>query len=245
MWQDLRAELRPRGLEIVTVALDTGGVAAAGSWIDRARPEHPSLIDEAHVLDELLGIVNVPSGVWVDEHGTIVRPPETAYPGEPRMRNRPLGEDAPQRLKEIVAEASRIRTDGDRYLAALRDWVEHGSSSRYALDPEEVVARSAPRSPDASQAAAAFELAQHLHRGGFPDDAIPWFREAHRRQPENWTYRRQAWSLDDPLQGPSDKFESDWLTEIRRVGAERYYAPLDLDERPDAAPDVLEVRERD
>ena len=228
MWQALRAELRPRGLEIVTVALDTGGVAAAGSWIDRARPEHPSLIDEAHVLDELLGIVNVPSGVWVDERGIIVRPPETAYPGRPRMHDRELRDDAAQRLKDIVAEAKRIRTDGERYLAALRDWVEHGSESRYALDPDEVVARSTPRSRDASRAAAVFELAQHLHRTGFPDDAVPWFREAHRLQPENWTYRRQAWSFDDPLQGPSDKFDSDWLTEIRRVGPENYYPPLEL-----------------
>ena len=212
----------------MTVALDTGGVEAAGSWIDRARPQHPSLIDEGHVLDELLGVVNVPSGVWIDERGVIVRPPETAYPGRPRMHGRRLGDDAPQRLKEIVEEAKRIRTDGVRYLAALRDWVEHGERSRHALDPDEVVARSAPRSPEASRAAAAFELAQHLHRSGLADDAVPWFREAHRLQPENWTYKRQAWSLDDPLQGPSEKFESDWLTEIRRVGAENYYAPLDL-----------------
>jgi len=228
VWQDLRSELRPQGLEIVTVALDTGGAAAAGSWIDRARPEHPSLIDEAHVLDELLGIVNVPSGVWIDEEGTIVRPPETAYPGRPRMNDRKLGDDAPPRLKEIVAEARRIRIDGDRYLAALRDWVAHGAQSRYALSPDEVVARSRPRSAEASRAAASFELAQHLHRAGFADDAVPWFSQAHRLQPDNWTYRRQAWSFDDPLQGPSDRFESDWLTEIRRVGPENYYEPLDL-----------------
>lgn len=228
MWQALRAELRPRGLEIVTVALDTRGAAAAGSWIDRARPEHPSLIDEAHVLDERLGIVNVPSGVWVGEDGVLVRPPEVAYPGRASMQGRKLPEDTPPRMREMVGEANRIRTHGDRYLAALRDWVEHGAASRYALPADEVVARSAPRSLEGSRAAAAFELAQHLHRGGFPDDALPWFREAHRLQPENWTYRRQAWSLHDPLQGPSDKFESDWLTEIRRVGPEHYYDPPDL-----------------
>ena len=47
MWQALRSELHPRGLEIVTVALDTGGAEAAGSWIDMAKAEHPALIDEA------------------------------------------------------------------------------------------------------------------------------------------------------------------------------------------------------
>jgi len=38
-------------------------------WIEAARPEHPALIDERHRLDELFGIVNVPSGVWIDETG--------------------------------------------------------------------------------------------------------------------------------------------------------------------------------
>ena len=42
MWQELRTELYPQGLEIVTVALDVGGAQAAGPWIDLAKPEHPA-----------------------------------------------------------------------------------------------------------------------------------------------------------------------------------------------------------
>ena len=70
---------------MVSVALDTGGAQAAAPWIDRAKTTHPALIDAAHVLDELLGIVNVPSGVWIDEDGIIVRPPEPAFPWRPRQ----------------------------------------------------------------------------------------------------------------------------------------------------------------
>ncbi len=66
MWQGLRSELNPKGLEIVTIALDTGGLDAARRFIEAASPEHPVCIDEAHVVDELFGIVNVPSGVWID-----------------------------------------------------------------------------------------------------------------------------------------------------------------------------------
>ena len=40
--------------------------------------------------------------------------------------------------------------------------------------------------------------------------------------PENWTYKRQAWTFADPFQGPSEPYDSDWLTEVRR-GAENYY----------------------
>ena len=59
VWQELRTELHPLGLEIVTVALDSGGADAARPWIEAARPTHPTLIDRAHLVDEAFGIVNV------------------------------------------------------------------------------------------------------------------------------------------------------------------------------------------
>jgi hypothetical protein len=228
VWQALRSELYPKGLEIVTVALDTGGAEAARPWIEAARPEHPSLIDQAHVTDELFGFVNVPNGVWIDEDGVLVRPAEPAWP--PREPNATrydnIPEDTPQLLKDMLAEARKIPSDPKRYVDALRDWVEHGSGSRYALSPEEVVERSRPRPAEHARAAACFELGQHLWREGQRDAAVGWFREAHRLQPENWTYKRQAWSLADPLQGPTALYDGDWLSDIRAIGAENYYPPV-------------------
>jgi hypothetical protein len=229
VWQAVREELHPLGLEVVTVALDTGGEQSAGPWIDMAKPAHPALIDEAHLLDELLGVVNVPTGVWVDEQGMIVRPPEPAFPGKVVLAELAMPPEAPPRLHEMMAEAEKVHVEPERYLAALRDWAEHGAASRHALAPDEVLARSAPRPPEVSQAAASFELAQHLHRAGHTDDAVRWFREAHRLQPENWTYKRQAWEFVDPiLQGPSEQYEGDWLSDVRAIGAENYYPPVEL-----------------
>jgi hypothetical protein len=229
VWQELRSELHPQGLEIVTVALDTGGADAAGPWIDLAKPEHPALIDEAHMLDELLGVVNVPSGVWIDELGTIVRPPEPAFPGRAVLAELGVPAGAPPRVTEMLQEATKIRIDPARYAAALRDWVVNGAESRSALAPDEVVARSTQRPPDASRAAASFELGQHLHRAGDPEAAVPWFREAHRLQPDNWTYKRQAWEFLDPvMQGPTEQYEGDWLGDVRKIGAENYYPPVDI-----------------
>ena len=112
---------------------------------------------------------------------------------------------------------------------ALRDWVGEGAASRFALEPDEVVARSAPRPPEASRAAACFELGQYLHRIGEAADAISWFRDAHRLAPGNWTYKRQAWEFLDPvLQGPSEQYDGDWLSDVRAIGAENYYPPVDL-----------------
>lgn len=228
VWQALRAELHPKGLEIVTVALDTGGAEAARPWIEAAHPEHPSLIDQAHVTDELFGFTNVPNGVWIDEHGMLVRPAEPAWPPrEPAAaRYDEIPADTPERLRQMLGEARKIRTDPAGYVAALRDWVELGAASRYALTPDEVVERSQPRPAAHARAAAAFELAQHLWRSGRRDGAVVWFREAHRLHPDNWTYKRQAWSLADPLQGPTELYDSDWLSDIRAIGAENYYPTI-------------------
>jgi hypothetical protein len=58
--------------------------------------------------------------------------------------------------------------------------------------------------------------------------AVEHFKEAHRMQPDNWTYKRQAWSFANPLQGPSEDYEGDWLSEVREIGAENYYPALDM-----------------
>ena len=78
MWQALRNELQPRGFELVTVGLDTLGNDGCRAFIEAANPEHPSLIDRHHVLADLFGVINIPSSVWIDEHGMIVRPAEAA-----------------------------------------------------------------------------------------------------------------------------------------------------------------------
>jgi hypothetical protein len=229
VWQALREELYPKGLEMVTVALDLKGVETAGRWIEAAGPSHPAVIDQAHVVDELFGVTNVPNGIWIDEWGTIVRPAEPAFPARPRfVRDRPLPPDIDPYQAEVLREARKIRIDPERYVGALRDWVANGPDSRFALSPDEVLRRSGDRGWDRSLAAAHFELAQHLWRHGRPDGAVPHFREARRLQPDNWTYKRQAWILASPYQAPSDLFEGDWLSDVRAIGAEHYYPPLDM-----------------
>jgi len=229
VWQTVREELRPHGLEVVTVALDLSGIEAAGPWIERAQPRHPSLIDAGHVVDRLFGIVNVPSGVWIDERGWIVRPPETAYPRRPPFLDRDVQPTDPPHVAARIRAVKQLRIEPEKYMHALRDWIARGSSSHYALAPDEVLRRSRPRPVAEGQAAAHFELAQHLYRAGLTDAAVPHFRAAHKLQPDNWTYKRQAWSLADPTQGPTPLYDGDWLSDVQEIGAEHYYAALDMD----------------
>ncbi len=228
MWQELRRELRPKGLEIVTVALDTGGVQAARPWIEAAHPDHPALIDQAHVMDARFGIVNVPSGIWINEIGVIVRPPETAYPRRPRFLDMELPLNAAPEVIERVTLVKSLRIEAERYVAALRDWVMRGDQSRFALGPDEVIHRSRPRPLSEAEAAAHFELGEHLHRVGNPEAAVTHFRAAYRLHPDNWTYKRQAWSLLVRGRTATEVYGGDWLSDVRKIGAEHYYPPLDL-----------------
>jgi tetratricopeptide (TPR) repeat protein len=232
VWQELREELHPKGFEVVTVALDTGGADAAKPFVDKANPTHPSLLDEGHVVDELFGVVNVPNGVWIDEQGMIVRPAEPAFPGRnPVMESFEKLDIStlPPDVADIMGEVKKIKTDPAAYKAALIDWVERGADSPYALGPDEVIARSHARTDDEARASAHFELGQHLHRAGDHAAAIPHWREAHRLQPDNWTYKRQAWNFEDPVrQGHTDAYDSSWIEDVRKMGAENYYPTVDL-----------------
>jgi hypothetical protein len=226
VWQELRTELRPRGLEIVTVALDARGSETAGPWIAKAAPEHPSLIDEAHEVDARFGIVNVPNGVWIDEAGVVVRPPEPAHPRRPEFLDRIVPPDASPEDRERIELVRALRVEAERYVAALRDWVERGSESRYALTPDEVVERSRPRPVEEATAAAHFALGQALNARGEQAAAIEHFRDAHKLQPTNWTYRRDAWSLAGAER--ETVYRTNWVDEVKRQGVESYYPPLRL-----------------
>jgi hypothetical protein len=229
VWQELRTELHPQGLEVVTVALDVDPEAAR-PFIEAAKPEHPSLIDQAHVLDERFGVVNVPNGLWIDEDGVIVRPAEPAFPGRNPVLEQLREVDIttlPEETAAMLAEARKIKTDPEGYLAMLQDWVELGASSRFALSPDEVVRRSQPRDADEARAAAEFELGQHFERAGDHAAAIPHWRAAHRLYPDNWTYKRQAWELEDPMrQGHTDAYDGSWYEDVVQIGAENYYPPI-------------------
>lgn len=241
MWQAFRNEVHGDGIEIVTVGIDTAGAEACRHFIEAAKPEHPSLIDANHRVAELFGVINIPNGVWIDEAGMIVRPAEPA-PAPPSLnveRSANLRDmtDVPARMVEILGEASKIEVNAPAYEEALRDWIAHGAESRFALDADEVIERSGPRSSDAARGHAHFELATHLEQLGDHQAAIVHFRAAQELVPENFAYRRQAWSLEPGAagrlarfwQGPAVGSEGDWpyagdwLTDVRKMGAANYY----------------------
>jgi hypothetical protein len=133
VWQAFRNEVFPKGLEVVTVGMDTLGFESCVPFIEVAQPEHPSLIDVNHVMAERFGVVNIPNGIWINEDGVIVRPAEPAYPPGGAAARGSLPEDLPQRMKDIFTEATKISNDRTLYAQALYDWVENGAKSRFVF----------------------------------------------------------------------------------------------------------------
>ena len=230
MWQALHEELEPLGLSVVTVALDFDPTKAT-PWIDAAGATHPSLIDTDHRVDELFGISNVPMAVWIDEAGTLVRPAEGASIKVSPLRSMEIPEHLPERVRQVMAEMKNFPDTAEAYRAAIVDWAHRGADSPFALSPDEVIERSLPRSADHSRAAACFELGHHGHDMGDHDAAIAWWKEAHALFPENWTYKRQAWTLEstpdgadsDKAQEVYDVYGTSWSDEFLRMGGGATY----------------------
>jgi hypothetical protein len=227
---------------ILSVAFDSGGIAAVRNFIkpaepvrieplfqdimgwdaalcDRAAaPTYPNLIDEHHLVAELYSMTNVPMAVWIDERGNIVRPAEAAGTSDGfRSMDR-----STFRMKKEAAERGRaIRMS---YVDAIRDWVARGEASEYVLSADEVRRRiNAPVNVD-PLATANFRIGQYLHQQGHLEDAKRYFQETRRLCPERWNYLRQTMQLeeDGSASGP------DFFRAIDALGERPFYAPVEL-----------------
>jgi hypothetical protein len=220
VWQALHAEFQAHGVDVITVALDTP--TAAEPWLaplDRAGPL--ALIDEALLTVEAFGWVNVPSTVWFDETGRIVRGPEISFV---KARQPMATTDAmPAEQREMFDFINAFPHSGAAWLDALRDWVAHGRASRFARSADEVLAHSRAYGIDTARAAAHYALAEVLRHRGRVDDAVAHQREAHRLDPEQWNRKRQAWAVSG-----NDRFATSFLEEMRAFGPASFYPPVDL-----------------
>jgi thiol-disulfide isomerase/thioredoxin len=189
-WEALAAELGPKGLDIVSVALDDSAEAAK-VWVDAAEPTptFPVLVDREHLLGELFGITNVPSVVWIDEDDHIVRAPVIA-PGD-------------DQFKDFTNIDSTVHHD------QLRRWVRDGE----VPDDAEGVRARRHVPTDAEQLARLHRrVGAHLAREGHPDAAERHFARAYELAPMDWTIRRGSLPLrgEDPFGEPFFDFYAEW-----------------------------------
>jgi hypothetical protein len=229
------------------VALDAAGAAAAAPHIrpqamaggmfdfmgwDRAlssraaAPEYPCVIDERHLTGERYGIVNVPTALWIDEAGHIVRPPEAPGVSDAfRAFDRKTGA-----FPREVGRDSRLRRKV--YVEAVRDWIENGAASRHVLAPDEVRRRMRGVGPEESLAEAHFRLGVALMRRGARDAATAALERAVALRPESWRFRRQKIVLVEPGLAGQIASNGEFWREVEALGDRFYYPPTEMEGMP-------------
>lgn len=203
VWQSVYEELKDEGFEIISAAQDTGGEAAAGPFFDEANVTYTAIVDVKHTISSLYNLVNVPSGIWVDEEGRIVRINEGAYADQHTIGTLNFG------TKE--------------YVPALRDWVKNGENSEYAWSPEHVASKIRQRTPNEARAEPAFKLGAYFHARDDMDRANRYWDMAQELNPDSWNYHRQDWSFLPPAQTNMNFIRK------RNALTKPYYAPLELE----------------
>ena len=168
-------------------------------------------MDTKHAVSSAFQCVNVPTGVWIDEKGRVVRP------GEPSW-------SANQTFNVMDRQGRPIIAEGEKYVAALRDWVEKGERSQYALSDEAFRKRVTPRSAEHMEADASFKMAVWFQQDGKPERAAPYFERAQKLNPDDWNYHRQFWNYQGQASGA--KFRD----KVKQLETP-YYPTLELEQR--------------
>ncbi len=162
---------------VLGVVLDQSAEAIR-PYVEKAGATFPILIDPEHEVARLYGILNIPTVVWIDEEGSIVRPPRIEY-----------GTNLWQELTGL---------DCEPHLDALRRWVRDGELE---MDTEEARAGQVPPTWEEQLARAEFAVAWHLHSAGRTEAAEAHFARADLLAPFDWTIRRGSMPIrgQDPM----------------------------------------------
>ena len=204
VWQSIYEELKPENFEIISVAQDTGGEEAAGYIFDDANVSYTAIIDVNHQISSLYNLVNVPSGVWIDEQGKIMRINEGTY------------------AKEHMNGAWGTND----YVPIVRDWVKKGADSEYAWDRDKVRESIVQRTPEAERAQPAFRLGGYYFTNDNDEKAEQYWTMAQELDPTSWNYLRQ-----DLLYEEGGSAGPEWRARREKIegAGGNYYAPLEIE----------------
>jgi peroxiredoxin len=202
-WEPLYQKLKDSNLELISVAEDTAGEAAAGPIFDKAKVSFTTIVDPDHKISSLFSFVNVPSAAWIDEEGRVVRINEGTYAAKHKMGTFEFG--------------------SEDYLPAVEDWVKNGANSKYAWSPEHVSKKIRPQTSEEAQAEALFKLGVYFYKQGDLKKAGRYWDEAAALYPDSWNINRQDWAITD-----AKAQITNWLKKVR-ASTKPYYEPLDLE----------------
>lgn len=145
-------------------------------------------------------MVNVPTILWIDEEGQIVRPNDVAY-----------GDNTWQSVTGL---------DSEKHASALRAWVRGEAPP---VDQEKIRSLQHLPTPEDQLARAEFTLGQWLYDRGKTDAATRHFERGSELAPHDFTIRRGTMPMRgiDPAGPEFFKMIGEW-----RAAGKEYYLPL-------------------
>ncbi len=173
---------------VITIAFDKDPDDAR-PWIEKAKPTHPSLIDSRHVVADLYNMVNVPTVVWIDEEGKIVRPNDAVY------------------ANNIWQKYSGL--DAEPHKQALRAWVKEG---KLPFDPDRARDLTHVPTEEHQLARAEYMVGRWLFERGKKEAAKPHFERGGELAPHDFTIRRGTMPMRDinPMGPEFFKMSTEW-----------------------------------
>jgi hypothetical protein len=200
VWQAMHEELKGHGFTVITVAEDKSADDAR-AWIEKASPAHPSLIDTQHIVADRYNMVNVPTVVWIDEQGRVVRPNDVTF-----------GSDMFKAITNIESE---------KHHAILRAWVRGEAP---AMDPAEARRHQTLPTFEEQLARAEFSLGFLLYERGRVEAAERHLIRGGELAPHDFMIRRGSM----PIRGINSmgpefvKMSQEW-----EAAGHKYYLPIE------------------
>lgn len=155
-------------------------------------------MDTHHTISSLYDLVNVPSAVWIDEQGRVLRIDEGTY-----ATTHKLGE---------------LEFGRDDYAPMVVDWVRNGADSRHLAGA--ATRQLTPKTPDQARAEPAFKLGVYFYAQGDMAKADQYWQLAQALNPDSWNYARQDWSFTP------DEADANWAAKYRTLDGKPYYKPV-------------------
>ena len=148
----------------------------------------------------MYNLVNVPSAVWIDEQGKVLRIDEGSYATTHKMGDIEFGRDD--------------------YAPMVVDWVHNGANSRYVTDATAATSQLTPKTTEAARAEPAFKLGVYFHAQGNAAKADQYWQRAQALNPDSWNYARQDWSFTP------EQANANWAAKFQTLEGKPYYKPV-------------------
>lgn len=109
MWQQIYANLKSNGTELLSIAVDLQGPDKARPYHQAAGAEFTTVVDEENMFARVFGYNAIPNGVFIDEDGIL----RFQYYGGFDVKNTDMAQ-----LVNAFAESGSVSPDGSKAAAA-------------------------------------------------------------------------------------------------------------------------------